>query len=151
MEAPSSVFYCFRLCVRLVCLPWFCFSSFVPSHPLYFLVFSFVPLCSLFLFFSSFPPVLCFYLRPFCLFSLHVLCLLCSCSSIPLHILFSFFKEKKPPYSQRMPCGYPNNKELMGLLLQKFEILHKVIVTGLNFSHRNSTQYGSLVPTRLRT
>jgi hypothetical protein len=25
-----------------------------------------------------------------------------------------------------MPCGYPDNKELMGLLLQKFEILHKV-------------------------
>lgn len=40
----------FRICVRLVCLPWFCFSSFAPSHPLYFLVFSFVPPCSLFLF-----------------------------------------------------------------------------------------------------
>ena len=54
MEAPSSMFSCFRLCVRLVCLPWLCFSSFVPSHPLYFLVFSFIPLCCLFLFFSSF-------------------------------------------------------------------------------------------------
>jgi hypothetical protein len=24
-----------------------------------------------------------------------------------------------------MPCGYPDTKELMGLLLQKFEILEK--------------------------
>jgi len=78
MEAPSSVFSRFRLCVGLVCLPWFCFSSFVPP-------------CSLFLFFSSFLPVLCFYLRPFCLSSLPVLCLLCSCSSIPRHIFFLFF------------------------------------------------------------
>jgi len=50
MKVPSSVFSCFRLCVRLVCLPWFCFSSFVPSLPLYFLVFSFIPLFSLFFF-----------------------------------------------------------------------------------------------------
>jgi hypothetical protein len=26
---------------------------------------------------------------------------------------------KNPPYSHRMPCGYPDNKELMGLLLQE--------------------------------
>jgi hypothetical protein len=30
MEAPSSVFSRFRLCVRLVCLSWFCFSSVLP-------------------------------------------------------------------------------------------------------------------------
>ncbi|KAI9393793.1 hypothetical protein POPTR_006G283900v4 [Populus trichocarpa] len=48
MEAPSSVFYRFRLCVRLVCLPWFCFSSFVPSHPLYFCLLLRSPLFSVY-------------------------------------------------------------------------------------------------------
>jgi hypothetical protein len=51
MEATSSVFSRFRLCVRLVYLPWFCFSSFVPSHPL-----DFFCLSPLFLFCSPPPP-----------------------------------------------------------------------------------------------
>jgi hypothetical protein len=112
MEAPSSVFSRFRLCVRLVCLPWFCFSSLVPSHPLYFLVFSFVPPCSLFL--SSSLLALLFLIIP----------------------PYSFFVQKNPPYSKRMPCGYPDNKELIGLLLQKFEILQKVTLCMCNNTGR---------------
>ena len=83
----------FRLCVRLVCLPWFCFSSFVPSHPLYFLVFSFVPPCSLFLFFLFVPPCSLF-------LSSSLLPLFPSCTVFALFLLFdpppySFFVKKK--------------------------------------------------------
>ncbi|KAI5570212.1 hypothetical protein BDE02_11G011700 [Populus trichocarpa] len=77
----------FRLCVRLVCLPWFCFSSFVPSHPLYFLVFSFVPPCSLFLFFLFVPPCSLF-------LSSSLLPLFPSCTVFALFLLFD-----PPPYS----------------------------------------------------
>jgi len=116
----------FRLCVRLVCLTWFCFSSFVPSHPLYFLVFSFVPPCSLFL--SSSLLALLFLIIP----------------------PYSFFVQKNPPYSKRMPCGYPDNKELMGLLLQKFQILQKVTLCMCNNTGRafntSITAIGPLPP-----
>ena len=66
MEAPSSVFSRFRLYVRLVCLPWFCFSSL----PWFFLFVFLVPLSrSLFpsgpLCFLEFP--LFFFLSPSCI------------------------------------------------------------------------------------
>jgi hypothetical protein len=35
-----------------------------------------------------------------------------------------------------MPCGYPDNKELIGLLLQKFEILQKVTLCMCNNTGR---------------
>ena len=137
MEAPSCVLSFSSLCqARLPSLVLFLiirsfsppvFFSLLLRSPLFSIsFFLFVLPCSLFLSSSLLP-------------------LLPSCTVFAL-----FFFKKNPPYSQRMSCGYPDNKELMGLLLQKFEILQKVTLCMCNNTGRafntSITAIGPLPP-----